>query len=215
MIFDGLAKNLKHPRPELRQFVEEEHAPMGQRDFSGAGPRPAADQAGVRDRVVGGPKGPVVKERGPRGKQIGDRVNPGDVEGLLNRHCRKDRRQRTRQESLAGTWRADHQDIVRSARSDLQGTLDVFLAADLAEVCDRSIGTKIHDRVRRRPDRLDAREMIGQRRQALDRHHFKFVNQGRFGGISGRNQNPAVTFPRRQDRHRQNPGDMAHRAVQG
>src|ERR1700691_1949196 len=50
--FERLAQTVEHLRLEFRQFVEEEHALMGERDFAGAGMRTAADERRHRGRMM-------------------------------------------------------------------------------------------------------------------------------------------------------------------
>ena len=57
-VFHGLAQNFEGALAELGELVEEEDAAVGEADLAGSGPAPAADEAGVRDGVVGRAEGP-------------------------------------------------------------------------------------------------------------------------------------------------------------
>lgn len=86
---DGVAR-------ELRKFVEEQHAEVGQRNFAGPGPPAAADQRRHRRRMVG------RAERPPRtdaatGQQPGKAVDHADFEHLARLQLRQQPRQPLRQ----------------------------------------------------------------------------------------------------------------------
>jgi hypothetical protein len=53
-ILEWLAQDLKHVAPELRQFIQEKHAIVGQRHFARHRHVAPADQPRIRDGVVGG-----------------------------------------------------------------------------------------------------------------------------------------------------------------
>ena len=60
--FEGLPQHFQAAAVELRQFVQEEHAVVGQADLPGPGDAAAADEPGVRDGVVRRPE----RRRGSR-----------------------------------------------------------------------------------------------------------------------------------------------------
>ena len=68
--FQRLAHDFENVARELRKFVEKQHAVVRHADFAGARDAAAADQAGVRDRVV------RMAER-PRGDQAAFRQAAG------------------------------------------------------------------------------------------------------------------------------------------
>ena len=53
VVFEGLTHHFEDVPGELGQFIEEEEAIVGKGDFAGPGHDAAADEAGVRDGVVG------------------------------------------------------------------------------------------------------------------------------------------------------------------
>ena len=68
----------------------------------------------------------------------------GGLDGLFKGHCGQDRWQPLRQHGLAGAWRPDHQDVMATGGGDLERTLGLFLAADLAEIVNVAAGRVEH-----------------------------------------------------------------------
>jgi hypothetical protein len=62
-VLQRLAQDVQAGGAELRQFVQEEDAAMGQAQFARPGEATAADQAGVADGVVRGAEGALPHER--------------------------------------------------------------------------------------------------------------------------------------------------------
>src|SRR5665213_700137 len=58
-VFQGLAQGLKRLPLELRQFVEEKHAAVGQADLTGPQPGAAADDCRVAGAMVRRPERPL------------------------------------------------------------------------------------------------------------------------------------------------------------
>ena len=101
-----------------------------------------------------------------------------------------------------------------ACRRYLEGALGMFLAAHLAEVrgpvrAVRGHGRRLVDR-----DGNDAREVVRQTRQRLDRNDVHPVDQRGLGGIGCRDEQPTESLGPAQRRHRQDAGDMPDRAVQ-
>jgi hypothetical protein len=90
MILQRLAQPFQRPRAELGQFVQKEHPPVGQADLAGAGPRAAADQPGVADRMVGRAEGAMPDEGGIGGQQPCDAIDLGHLQRLFDRHHGQD-----------------------------------------------------------------------------------------------------------------------------
>jgi hypothetical protein len=83
-VFERLAERLADRPRELGQLVEEEHTPVRQADFAGAGhPGAAADQSGHRDGMVGSAERPRGRQRRGCWDQPGRRQHLGDLEGLV------------------------------------------------------------------------------------------------------------------------------------
>ena len=85
----------------------------------------------------GARKGRCADERDVGGQLVGDRVDAGDVQRFVDGHARQDAGQGARQQGLASAGRADHEDVMPTSGGHFQGTLDVFLTLDLAEVGGR------------------------------------------------------------------------------
>ena len=137
-VLQRLAQRIQHPRIELRQFVEEQHALMRQRDFAGLGAHAAAGQR----RHAGGMM--RAAERPPRGQRAvadfaGDGGDHRHFEQFRRRQRRQDRGQPRRQHRLAGAGRADHQQMMPAGRRDLERALGAFLALDVAQVEQRRL----------------------------------------------------------------------------
>ena len=77
-------------------------------------------------------KGPPVDQ--PARAEPRRAVDLRDLERLLERERRQDRRQATGQHRLAGAGRADHQQVVAARRGDLQRALRVGVPAHVAEL---------------------------------------------------------------------------------
>jgi hypothetical protein len=56
------------------------------------------------------------------------------LQRLFERRLREDRRQPAGEHGLTGAWRADHEQVVRARRGDLQRALGMLLAAHLGEI---------------------------------------------------------------------------------
>jgi hypothetical protein len=120
---------------EFGEFVEEEDAVVGDADFAGGGNDAAADEADVGDGVVGGAEGARGDEavRGVE-QEAADAVDLGGFDGFLQGHRRDDGRDALGEHRFAGAGRADEQDVVIAGDGDLDGPLDVLLAADIGEI---------------------------------------------------------------------------------
>ena len=70
-------------RGNLRQFVEKEHAVVGQRNFAGTRDRAAADQSGVGDGVVRRAEGADADQAGACIEHSGHAVNLGGLQRFL------------------------------------------------------------------------------------------------------------------------------------
>ena len=134
LVFHRLAQHLQDAHAELGQLVQEEHAAVRQGDLAGVRLVAAAHQPGVRDGVVRGAEGPAADQRHVRRELVGDGIDAGHIQRLVDGHARQDARHGARQQGLAGAWRPNHQDIMPAGRGHLQGALDVLLAFDLGKV---------------------------------------------------------------------------------
>ena len=143
---DRLAQAVERLRLEFRQFVEKQHAVMGERDFAGLGVDAAADQRRHRGRMM------RRAERPPVGQARRRRARPatewtidtssssrglsgGRIEG---RRCASI--------DLPAPGRAAHQEIVPAGGGDLERALGALLALDVAKVGLRPAG-RAHGRL--------------------------------------------------------------------
>jgi len=164
---------------------------MGQRYFSGMRHLTAADQPNVGNGMMRRAKGSGGNQRFPGTQEARHGKNLGDLDGFFKGKIGQNRGQPSGQHAFAGARRADHQEIVRSCRGDLQrperqllafdfGKVDVIAPVDLKQV----IG--IHAK------RLDgfpvAQEFdnVGKRPNAI---HADALHHGRFRGVFFGNKN--------------------------
>ena len=158
-VSSGWRSEFERLRLEFRQFVEKQHAVMGERNLA----RPRAQAAADQSRHAGGMMRRA--ERPPVGQRAafdlaGDRGDHGDFEQFGRRQRRQDRRQSRRQHRFAGAGRPDHEQIVAAGRRDFERALGAFLALDVGEVERRAVG---FEDFRLRPrQHLRALEMIGE-----------------------------------------------------
>ena len=153
-VFQRLAQDLDDVLVEFGQFVEKEHAVVGERNLARFGYVTAADNAGVRNRMVGRAEG-TGRDQGFAGRQgAGNRMDLGRFQRLLHRHLGQDRDDATGEHGLARARWSDHQDVMAAGRGDLQGALGVVLALHLGEI-ERILGRRVEDPVAVHADRLD------------------------------------------------------------
>ena len=156
-VLQRLAEGVEHRRRELRQFVHEQNAPMGQRDFSEPGAAAAAaDERRRRRRVVRRPERPGHSEAAPD-RLTGRRVDPGDLQRFVGIQRRQDRRQASGQQRLARARPPDHQEVMAAGRRHLQRPPPAGQAPDHGEVgrgivvAPGRFVTRLLGRHRRRP----------------------------------------------------------------
>src|SRR4029077_19993415 len=85
-VFERLAHHFEDVALELRQFIEKKHAVVAQRNFSWAGNRAAADQAGIADGVWGGAERPRADKPARVVEQSRYTVDARRLDGLFERH---------------------------------------------------------------------------------------------------------------------------------
>jgi hypothetical protein len=133
-VFERLAHDLQGAAAEFGEFVEEEHAVVGEGDLAGAGVAAAAEQAGIGDGVVGGAEGAGGEKGALRVEQAGDRCGFWWFRWLPPRSCRHDGGDAFGEHGFAGAGRADHEQVVATGHGDFQGAFGVVLAFDIGEV---------------------------------------------------------------------------------
>ena len=131
-LLERLPQGVDGAARELGQLVEEEDAPVRERDLAGHRPRAAPDEALRGDRVVRRAEGPLGRE--PPVADPGGAVHLGDLERLLEARRRQDSGEATGEHGLAGSGRADHEQVVPARGRDLERPLGVLLAAHVGEV---------------------------------------------------------------------------------
>ena len=109
-------------------------AVVGQADLARLGHDPAADEAGVGDRVVRGPEGATAHGAGSL-RAARPRCRRASPRASRRRTCRG-RMVGSRRASMVfpAPGRADEQDVVAAGRRHLEGPLDVLLALDVLEI---------------------------------------------------------------------------------
>ena len=130
---ERLAQRVERRRLELRQFVEEQHAVMRERNLAGPGAQSAADQRGHRRGMMRRAERPPVGERAVL-DLARDRRDHRHFEQLRGRQRRQDGRQTRGEHRLAGAGRTDHQQVMTAGGRDLERALGAFLALDVGEI---------------------------------------------------------------------------------
>src|SRR6185437_12735983 len=133
-VLKRLAENLEDVARELGKLVQEEEAVVREADLAGTRDHAATDEAGVGDGVVRCAEGTLRDQTFVLVEDAGDGVNLGGLERLFEAQRREDRGQALGEHRLAGTWRADHEDVVPARRCDLERALGNVLSAYVAKV---------------------------------------------------------------------------------
>ena len=132
---ERLAQHLEHVAAELEHLVEEQHAVMREADLAGPRLRPAADQRGVRDRVMRRAKRPLDdRARAPGGSRPATEWTA--VTSSASSKVSGGRIPATRRAIIVfpGAGRPDEQEIVAAGGGDLERAAREQLAADVREV---------------------------------------------------------------------------------
>ncbi len=210
-VLQRLAQRIQHARIELRQFVEEQHALMRQRNLAGFCAHAAAGQRGHAGGMM------RRAERPPRGQRAvadfaGDGGDHRDFQKFGRRQRRQDRRQPRRQHRLARAGRADHQQMMPAGRRDFERAFGALLALDVAQIEMRCLRL-VHFRLRPR-QHLRAFEMVGDLDQRFCRDDLDIG--ARPGGLRSarRGTDQAFLARVRADRGRQDAGDGGDRAIE-
>lgn len=177
-IFHRLAHDFENVFVELRHFVEEQDAVVRERDFTRTRGRPAANEAGVGDRVMRRAIRPCRDQRCARGQMSGDGMNLGRFERFAERHVRQDGREPAREHRLTRTRRADHDDIVPACRGDFEGALRHLLPLHIGEV-DGIMERGGEDLVNVDRERRDRVAIFEELHSFLQRRHGIDIEPGR------------------------------------
>ena len=118
MLLERLAQDLNGCARHLREFIKEENAAVCQRNFARGRLFSAACKSLRRHRVMRSTEGPLPADTLSFGKHSGDAVDPRYFHLLLLRHRRHDRRNPPCDHGFSAARRPQHQQIVKSGRSD-------------------------------------------------------------------------------------------------
>ena len=129
----GWRRLIEHLRLKFRQFIEKQHAVMGERNLAGPRMDAAADKGRHRGRMMRRAKRPPVGQRAA-GEIAGDRMDERDFEQFARRQRRQDRRQPRRQHGFARAGRPVEQKIMAARRGDFERPLGAFLPFDVAQI---------------------------------------------------------------------------------
>jgi hypothetical protein len=103
-ILERLAQDLQDMAAELWQFIQEEHAMVGQRHFARHRYVAPTDQAHIRDGVMGGATWAGGDQGGAVAGEARDAVNTRGLHGLGEGHRRQDGGEAAGQHRLARPW---------------------------------------------------------------------------------------------------------------
>ena len=116
---------------------------MSEGNFAGTRDGAAADQAGIGNGVVRRAERAHADEPGAGIEHAGNTVNLGGLQRLFKGKGRQDRRHALGEHGLAGTGRADHQDVVAAGAGDFQSALGGLLSTNVFEVDGVSAATSL------------------------------------------------------------------------
>ncbi len=119
-VLNRLAQHFQDARPELGQFIQEQHPAMREGDLTGLRPVAPADQSSMADGVMRRTEGARPNQGHVRGKGIRHRVDAGHIQGFVDRHGRQDAGHGARQQGLACPGRSDHQHVMPARGRDLE-----------------------------------------------------------------------------------------------
>ena len=129
-IFEGLAKRFEDVAGVFGEFVEKEDATMSKGDFPWVELKPTTQNGGCAGGVMGRTKGALSKIGGG---SRGEGMELGDFDLLGRGGWREKGSGETRQEGLAGAWRASEEEIVAAGNSNGEGAFGGGLTVDLVE----------------------------------------------------------------------------------
>lgn len=183
---------------------------MAEGDFAGPGHGPAADQAGVRDGVVGGAKRAGCDEPGARREEGCDAVDARDLERFLGSHRREDRGHGAREERLSAAGRAAHDDVVAPGGGHFERALHVLLADDVGEVrAAIEVRRRFPGRARMGFDGNRAEEVRREAREGGHRIDLDAGDEGCLDCVRGGDECTLLPVLAREGDHRQ---DAVHTA---
>ena len=133
-VLQRLTQHFQHFGVEFRQFIQKQHAVVGQRDLAGAEAAAAARHTGCGNSMVGRTEGTA----GDHGMlPAGEAHNGVDLragQSLLPGQIGENGGQALGHHGLARSRTARHQNMVPAGRRDLQRPLGLLLPLDLGEI---------------------------------------------------------------------------------
>src|SRR5690242_1026433 len=133
-VFERLAHDFEDVALEFREFIEEEHAVVAERDFAGTRNGATADEAGIADGVMRGTKRACTDEAAAVFEDARDAVDACGFDGFLEGHGRKNGGDALGEHGFAGARRADEKNVVAAGAGDFESALGGLLAVDVAEI---------------------------------------------------------------------------------
>ena len=132
--FERLSQHFEHVAAELEHLVEEQHAVVRQADFAWPRMRPAADERGIRNRVVRSAKGTFANRPAAGRQQAGHRMNRRGLERFFERQRRQNAGHPPRHHRLARARRAHQQQVVAAGGRNFERPARQKLAAHVGEI---------------------------------------------------------------------------------
>ena len=184
---------------------------MGETGLPRLGALPAAGECRLAGGMVRLAKGRTHHQPSAV-QQPGHRVDHRHFQRLGRRQVGQQAGQARRQHRLAGTGRADQQDIVPPGRGDLDAAPRRLHAAHFGKI-GHPAGLGEPGRLRR-GEHLGATEMVDQPQQIGRGQHLDLARPGRLAALGRRADQPEPAR-RGADRRWQHPGHRIERAIQG
>ena len=158
-----LAQRIEHLRIEFGQLIQKQHAVMGKRNLARSGADAAADHGRHGGGMMRRAERPAIRQS-PFRQLAADRGDHRHFQQFARHQRRQDRRQPRGQHRLAGTGRADHQQIVATGSGHFERPLGGLLPLDVGKV--RQVGGRRLQGGLRAGEHLRAAKMVGHGDQA-------------------------------------------------
>ncbi len=144
-------------------------------------------------------------------------MNLRRLQCLLEGEWRQDGWHALRQHGLAGSWRADHQDVVTSGAGDFEGALGGLLSANIFEVHGKLLrlaeqGFTVHAERQDAVTGVDEADHIQQRLHGIDRDAS---DHGCFFGVKFGDDQLRNFLASRLYRDRQGAANAANASIEG
>ena len=212
-ILQRLAQHFEGITGKLRQFVQKQHAVMGQAHLAGARGRPTARDGRGADAVVRAAERPLFQKAPARRQQPGHGVDGAGLERFLVGQRRQNAGQALGQHAFARARRPHKQQIMPARSGNLQRTAGFGLPAHIGHIGaepgpgfviaagrgrgDGFLAAKVAHHVAGAARRVDGQRSLGG-----------------FGGVFGGDKQLGYAQLGRSQRHGQHTRHRAQRAVQ-